>query len=414
MASDPGLVCIDARKPAAGWRLWGMNLVERQLRQAALCGFARAQVWVSPASQAAVLRLRGDLERVFPLQLAVMAAQDETPLCAALTLAEEPVLLLQGDLLLDDRLLRHLRRAGPGTALGEAEDLVAYLSPAQAHALAGHWERRAGLSAALAAAGLEPRPPAALDPYVPSLRLTMPPYLLRLRKKEQLRSLDRLLYHRTFKGVIDAVARHGYYHLVRWLTRHLSRTSLPPNLFTALSILAIWAAVPCFALGQLGAGLLLAWLGVILDSVDGKLARLTLHLSETMGALEHLSATPGLGLWYLALGWHCTGGELLGDTPLALATWALVSAFVLDKIVSAAFKQRHRRELFDYRPLDAAFHLVAARRNVSLLQLSAGALVDQPHIALVSMAAWMVCTLCFHAGRWLWIETERLLAGPSA
>jgi phosphatidylglycerophosphate synthase len=285
--------------------------------------------------------------------------------------------------------------------------VVAYLGPAQARALAGHWESEKDLGAALAAAGLELRSPAELDPYVPSLRLTMPPYLLRARAKNELRSLDHLLYHRTFKGVIDTIARHGYYHLVRWITRQLSRTTLSPNLFTALSILAIWAAVPCIALGQLGAGVLLAWVGVILDSVDGKLARLTLHLSEAMGVLEHLSATPGLGLWYLALGWHCSGGDLWGGTPLALATWALVGAFVLDKLVSTAFKQRHRRELFDYRPLDAAFHLIAARRNVSLLQLSVGVLLDQPHIALVSMAAWMVCTLLFHTGRWLWVEIEK-------
>lgn len=405
---DPGLVWIDARPPAAGWRLWGMNLVERQLRQAALHGFSRARIWVSPASQPQVLRLRRDLEDVFPLQLEVIPAEDERPLCAAMTYADEPVLLLQGDLVLDDRLLRHLLKGGPGTALAEGDEVVAYLNPAQARALAGHWETGGGLGAALAAAGLQPRRPAELDPYVPSLRLTMPPYLLRARAKSELPSLDQLLYHRTFKGVIDAIARYGYYHLVRWITRQLSRTSLTPNLFTALSILAIWAAVPCFALGQLGAGVLLAWLGVILDSVDGKLARLILHLSEAMGTLEHLSAMPALGLWYLALGWHCSGGELLRDTPMALATWALVGSFVLDKIVSSAFKKRHRREIFDYRPVDAAFHLIAARRNVSLLQLSVGALLDQPHIALVSMAAWMVCTLCFHAGRWLWVEVEKL------
>ena len=91
---DPGLVWIDARQPAAGWRLWGMNLVERQLRQAAIHGFSRARIWVSAASQPQVLRLRRDLERVFPLQLDVIPAEDERPLCAALTYADEPVLLL--------------------------------------------------------------------------------------------------------------------------------------------------------------------------------------------------------------------------------------------------------------------------------------------------------------------------------
>ncbi len=414
MAAARGLVFIDARQPAAGWRLWGMNLVERQLRQAALRGFSRARVWVSPAARSEVLRLRGDLEAVFPLQLDLIPAQDEGPLRNALTHTEEPILLLQGDLVLDDRLLGHLLSGGPGTAFGEEDEVVAYLRPAQARSLAGHWQEGGTLAVALAASGVQARRPAELDPYVPSLRLTMPPFLLRVRRQSELPALDHLLYRRTFKGVIDAIARYGYYHLVRWTTRQLSRTSLPPNLFTALSILAIWAAVPCFALGQLGAGVLCAWVGVVLDSVDGKLARLTLHLSEAMGKLEHLSATPGLGLWFLALGWHCTGGELLQDAPLALATWALVGAFVLDKVVSATFKQRQRRELFDYRPLDAAFHLVAARRNVSLLQLSVGVVLELQQLALVLMAVWMVCTLAFHAGRWVWIELESRLSATSA
>ena len=66
---------------------------------------------------------------------------------------------------------------------------------------------------------------------------------------------------------IDAVARYGYYHLVRWITRHLSETSITPNLLTVLSILGTWGAIPCFAGGRFGAGAVVAWIGVILDWV---------------------------------------------------------------------------------------------------------------------------------------------------
>ena len=396
-AVDPGQVWIDARQPAGAWQLWGMSLVERQLRQAARRGFSRVRLWISPASQHLLPRLRPDLERLFPVQLEVSTAEHHGLLCAALEQVDTPVLLLPGDLVWDERLLGHLLAKGPGTAIAAAGgETLAYLRPAQAHALGQHWASTGDLAAALDQAELQRSRPADLDPYVPSLRLTMPPYLLRAREESQLPALDHLLYHRTFKGVIDAVARYGYYHLVRWITRQLSRTSLAPNLFTALSIAAIWAAVPCFAAGELGLGVLVAWLGVILDSVDGKLARLTLHLS----------AMPALGLWYLGLGWHCSGGNLFKDTPLALATWVLVGAFVLDKVVSGTFKKRQRKEIFDYRPVDAAFHLIAARRNISLLQLSVGVALDQAHLALVLMSAWMVCTLLFHAGRWLWVELE--------
>ena len=188
----------------------------------------------------------------------------------------------------------------------------------------------------------------------------------------------------------------------------LGSVTPPPVLFTALSLLFTWAAIPGIALGQLRVAALVAWLGVLLDLMDGKLPRPAFDLSAFMGKREHWGSLPALGLWYLALGWHCSDGELLASTPVALATWVLVGFFLLDRIVSGTFRKRHRRELFDYQPLDAAFHLIAARRNVSLLQLSVGALLDQPHLALVSMAAWMVCTLLFHAGRWLWVEVVEL------
>ena len=38
---------IDATRPAASWQLWGMSLVERQLRQLALRGAGSARVAVA-------------------------------------------------------------------------------------------------------------------------------------------------------------------------------------------------------------------------------------------------------------------------------------------------------------------------------------------------------------------------------
>ena len=246
-----------------------------------------------------------------------------------------------------------------------------------------------------------------LDPYVPSLRLTMAPYMVRLTSADQIRSLDHLMYHRCFKGVIDAVARYGYYHLVRWITRGLSRTSLPPNLFTLLSVLGIWGAIPCFALGHVGAGVVVAWAAVLLDSIDGKLARLTLHLSEAMGRFEHIAAMPGLGLWYAALGWHYSGGDLFSARPGALAGWVLLGSFLADKIASGWFRRLFGKELFDYRPVDAAFHLVACRRNTALLILTLGLATGTDAGAFAILTGWMGATLVFHAIRFAWVGATR-------
>lgn len=397
-------VWIDARRPAAAFELWGMNLVERQLRQLALLDLTRTCVWLG-ASGTEGLPLRPDLRRIYSLENEFTAARDEQ-VVARLQVLEAPLLWLRGDVVHDERVLQHLLHQGPGHLVGSDGIAALFLTSAQATSLAPQLVGESLSVAQWNGQGLSCQAPEELDPYVAALRLTMPPFMLQLQRRVELRAADRLLYRRTFKGVIDAVARYGYYHLVRWITRGLSRTSLPPNLFTIGSIIGIWAAVPCFALGYIGWGLAAAWSGVILDSIDGKLARLTLHLSDAMGAFEHIAAMPGLGMWYFALGWFFSGGQLVDGSSLSLTTWSLVGAFLADKMLSGLFKKVSGREIFDYRPLDAAFHLIASRRNISLAILSLGALLDRVEQAFVLMALWMGITFVFHALRFAWAARE--------
>lgn len=400
--------CIDATRPSALWSLWGMTLVERQLREAARLGVEMALVRVSAQTEEAAQLLRPDYAALFDLEPIFVRAADPAAVRQALAELEQPVLFLQGDVVYDDRVLTHLIESGPDSAVRGSQAEAVYLSvealraedgPDSSEAQAAGSSTEPGLpgEASVRTASLVD-----LGAYVPALRLTMPPFMVRISDPEQLAEVDRLMYRRTFKGVIDAVALYGYYHLVRWVTRQLSRTTFTPDLFTVLSILAIWGAIPCFATGHLIGGIALAWVGVLLDSVDGKLARLTLHLSDTMGSIEHITAMPGLGLWFVALGWHLTDGSLLTPTPAALTCWAMVICFLFDKLVSGSFRAITGRELFDYRPIDAAFHLVAARRNIHLLILTVGVVIGAIGPAFAAVTGWMAATLLFHLLRFGW------------
>jgi hypothetical protein len=414
---------IDARRSASGWRLWGMNLVERQIREAARRGFSVVHVWTSPASDGAVRDLRRDLPKLYQVQVLFPSLSLESALAAA----PAAVLLLDGDVVYDERVLAYLLDAGAGHMVRSEGVVAAMISADHARDLGlalAHQDaaRQSSIGELLDQRsrdlGLAVVGPGELDQYVASLRLTMPPFLARLTDIRQLSSVDRLMYRRTFKGVIDAVALYGYFHLVRWITRHLTRTSLTPNMLTVLSILGVWAAIPCFASGAHAWGMALAWCGVILDSVDGKLARLRLHLSDAMGNFEHWAAMPGLGLWYLAMGWSFSGESLFTTEPIALATWALIGAYLIDKVLSGGFKALYKRELFDYGPIDATFHLVACRRNTSLLIFTAGLPLRVAEEAFYGMAVWMMVTLLFHATRFAWIALTdgsglRVVAGDS-
>lgn len=403
--TDPSpapLLWIDASRPAAGWRLWGMTLVERLLREGARRGLLRAVVVVSPESRPDAARLRPDLSGLWDIDVRIVDAVDAGQ--ARLDLVDSGpagAILCDGDVVHDDRVLDHLLAAGPGSAVVGEDAVAAHLSAPDLRTLVSSAD---GIDATRLP-GVGVRRLEELGHYVPELRLTMVPFLVRVADRDGLRRVDRLLFHRTFKGVIDAVARYGYYHFVRFVTRVLSRTTVSPNLLTLLSILGIWVAIPCFATGQIGWGILSAWIGVILDSVDGKLARLTVNLSDAMGSLEHAVAMPGLGLWFVSLGWHLSDGQLLSANPVSVACWVLVGTFLADKILTGAFRKFFGYELFDARRLDAAFHLIAARRNVQLLLLTVGAEFGVVAGAYQWMVAGMLLSFVFHAVRFAWIAT---------
>jgi hypothetical protein len=380
-----------------------MTLVERLLREAARRGLRQAEICVTPATAAPVSGWRSDLARLHGVDVRLVEVVDSAAAYRRLAEASGPTLVLEGDVVVDDRVLDHLLDAGPDVVVTGDNAAAAYVSAAGAARLGA----QSGLADAAVDGAARRIDIATLGHYVPELRLTMAPFLIRLMEPGQLRQVDRLMFHRTFKGVIDAVARYGYYHFVRFTTRWLSRTTVSPNLLTLLSILGIWAAVPCFATGHLGWGIASAWLGVILDSVDGKLARLTVNLSDAMGALEHAAAMPGLGLWFVVLGWHLSDGRPFAVTPTTVAGATLVGTFLLDKVLSGSYKALFGHELFDARRLDAVFHLVAARRNIHLLILSFGVVLDAVHAAYQVMAAAMAVTLLVHGLRFVWLAATR-------
>ena len=399
---------IDATRPAACWQLWGMSLVERQLRQLALRGVARARVAVvgNGAPQ-----IRADFASRYDLDIRFHRVSGEAGFGASLAGIESTLFLLEGDGVYDDRVLDHLLAAGPGNSVTGGGLCASWADPGLLAGPGGLPPEVDGPKPPLWKAvqeGTRVTGAAELDSYVPELRLTMAPVMVRLERPEQLREVERLMYRRTFKGVIDIVASRGYYHPVRWITRLLAPTAVSPNSVTVLSIAAIWLAVPCFALGIPGAGIPLAWAGVIADSVDGKLARLTLNLSDRMGAVEHVSAVPALGLWLAAFGGWVSDWKLLTSSVPAVATWVLLACFALDKGVSGGFRRLTGREIFDYGRSDALFHPFAARRNILLLMMTVGVAADAAAAALAAMSAWMAATLLFHALRAIQVAVARV------
>ncbi len=96
--------------------------------------------------------------------------------------------------------------------------------------------------------------------------------------------------------------------------------------------------------------------------------------------------------WYLAWGLGVGGDH-------TLATGVVVGGYVVGRLLEGAFLAAFRFETHSWRPMDAAFRTVTARRNPNLILLSVGTLAGHPDTGLVMVALWTGVSLLFHLVR---------------
>jgi phosphatidylglycerophosphate synthase len=131
-----------------------------------------------------------------------------------------------------------------------------------------------------------------------------------------------------------------------------------------------------------------------LDTVDGKLARVTLTSSRLGDVLDH-----GLDLlhppfWYLAWGLGLPEGH-------GVATALVVGGYVLGRLLEGVFLAAFKIETHSWKPIDSLFRTITARRNPNLILLSVGALAGRPDLGLWMVALWTVVSIGFHIVRLL-------------
>ncbi len=299
------------------------------------------------------------------------------------------VLLLRSDFIFDERLVRALPDA-PGTLLVTSDGIAV-----AAHVVAARAAETArGLArgAAASAFGLRILTPSELaSPYTKELRKVEPPYLLEARA-EHARAIEARTFAASYKGVTDLVTKWVWPRPAAWVTRKLAARHVHPNSVTVLSwglaALAFWL----FARGEFAAGLLAAWLMTFLDTVDGKLARVTLTSSPFGNVLDHSLDLIHPPFWYWAWGHTLTVG-------VEWATWVVVAGYFAGRLLEGIFLLLFKMESHCWRPIDSLVRTITARRNPNLIFLSVGALTGRPDLGLVMVALWTLISFAFHGVR---------------
>lgn len=354
-------------------RLWGLTPRERLLRQ------IRQVAGVSPIE---------DLETLPP---------------------DATLLLVHGGYVTEVRTLRGLL-GQPGTLLCCATDqrLAAGCVPAA----------QARVAAALLGGGRSEVPeglrlaePADLDAFDKGLRRSAPPLLEPVTQGDRER-LEDLLYGNAYKGITDLVTKWLWPRPAKGAVHWFADRGITPNQVTTAGFLLMILAGWLFYQGHYALGLAAGWVMTFLDTVDGKLARVTIQSSRAGHLLDH-----GMDLIHPPF-WYLLWGMSLSDfgTPLGLERgdyYSLIFAgYVGGRLCEALFHLLGSCSIFGWRPFDAYFRLVTARRNPSLILLTLSVLIGRPEWGFVAVALWTALSTGILVLRLAQGALARLSQGP--
>jgi len=326
----------------------------------------------------------------------------------------DSVLIVRGDYLFDDRLIEYLART-PKIILHSGDqrnDIVAIHTPADSATQAMTViEGKADIDSL---PGFLSQTPATTSiAYREKLHKSEPPFLLPITSENK-EELEKRLFDWSYKGITDLVTKWAWPRPARRAVGLCVRWGIRPNHVTLLSLALVIISGLCFNTGQYGWGLLAGWLMTYLDTVDGKLARVTLQSSKFGHYFDHLIDLIHPPVWYILWGMGLTTAQLSGLTfPLSTVLYAMLLGYIAGRLVEGSFNWLLgcSFSIFSWQPIDAYFRLITARRNPNLILLTLSILVGRPEIGLLAVTFWTVATSLFLIGRLLMAGWSRYHAG---
>jgi phosphatidylglycerophosphate synthase len=258
-------------------------------------------------------------------------------------------------------------------------------------------------------AGMALLTPAELAGYDRNLRRTTPP-LLEVVTPDRRAELEALLYGNAYKGVTDFITKWWWPRPARAAVGWCARFGITPNMVTSFGVLLVIAATFAFYHGAYALGLACGWVMTFLDTVDGKLARVSVASSRVGHVLDHGIDIVHPPFWYVAWGLGLGAREVAG-APLELLCWLVFGGYVAGRLIEGAFHQLGHCSLFAWRPFDAWFRLVTARRNPCLVILTAGLAAGRADLAFVGVVAWTLASSLVLLLRLLYAAGVRVRTG---
>lgn len=231
------------------------------------------------------------------------------------------------------------------------------------------------------------------------LRKRERPFVLVL-DPDDVEPVERAAYDASYKGVTDALTLYLWRKPAFYLTRWAAEAGLAPNSVTAIGALLCVLAFFLFWNGAYWLGILAAFIFMVLDTVDGKLARCTGTSSKWGEVFDHGIDLIHPPFWW----WAWAHGLQAYGTPLepvyaAMLIAAIVIGYVVQRVIEGIFIARFSMHIHVWRPIDSRFRLITARRNPNMVLLAGALLFGRPDVGLELVALWTILSLIFHGVR---------------
>lgn len=223
--------------------------------------------------------------------------------------------------------------------------------------------------------------------YIRKLRRRSEPLALALGEVAASQA-ERLLFASVYKGVTDAVTKWVWPIPAYFATKIASAIGIKPNVVTVAGLILTVLAGWLFFVGEIELGLIAAWSMTFLDTVDGKLARVTVTSSKVGNWLDHGNDVVHPPLWWICLAHGLAINDPASAHLMWSACWVILAAYIIGRAVEISFHVLFGFNAFLFTPLDSAFRLIVARRNILLLIMTIGVLVAHPENAFSACAWW--------------------------
>ncbi|HET7317453.1 MAG TPA: CDP-alcohol phosphatidyltransferase family protein [Sphingomicrobium sp.] len=212
--------------------------------------------------------------------------------------------------------------------------------------------------------------------------------------------VERAAYDASYKGVTDALTLYLWRKPAFYLTRWAAEAEISPNAVTAVGAVLCLLAFFYFWFGNYWLGVVAGFIFMVLDTVDGKLARCTGASSKWGNIFDHGIDLVHPPFWY----WAWAHGLAAYGRPLepvyeTMLVATIVIAYIAQRAIEGIFMARFAMHIHVWRKVDSQFRLITARRNPNMVILVVALLFGRPDVGLELVGAWTIVSLLFHMVR---------------